>query len=199
MEPSSMESATSAVPKWDKARLTGQLVRVWPYARGMYARDMLYHCWALMENEGMAKKIFHSSFHPPECDVDWRGDLTEFVTYFSQPTRLLQICQHAQTQELAGMIWFEEIVAQCRASCGIIFAKKFWGPLTKEASRICMDYAFYALDIPALYSFTPWPEAKRHAQQIGFEYLTSIPEMVLWEEQRLPMHVLRAKREGAHG
>lgn len=193
------ETSTAPLPRYDKARLTGKLVRIWPYVRGQYPRDILYTCWSAMEREGMSQKVFHSSYWPSESPFDWRGDLTEFVTYFSQTNRLLQICQAIENEDLAGLIWFEDIVPQKRASCGIWFKRQYWGPLTLEASQICKDYAFYGLDIPKLYSFTPWPEAKRHAQKIGFEYVTSIPELVQAEEEAYPMNVLVAKRGEDNG
>src|ERR1044071_1776955 len=75
-------SSTVGAPSPDA--LTGAVVRLWPYAPGVYGRDALYRVWKLMEDDGATKRAFWDDAH-----VQTGGDLVSFVTMFNGPQRLL--------------------------------------------------------------------------------------------------------------
>lgn len=181
---------------FDVNRLAGTHVRLWPYARGWYPRDILYRCWLVMERDGATARVFHSSVSPPDIPYSQQGDLTEFVTLLADPRRVVLIVQAAATDDILGLIWFDDLIPQHRALCNIFMCKAAYGPAAEEASTLAAAYAFEHLQVPTLWAFTPWPVAVAHAKSIGFQVLAQLPGLV---PGGMPMCALKMERRSGDG
>jgi len=188
-------SEPSHKPGYDISRLTGKLVKLWPYSRGLYPRDILYRVWAAMEQDNAAHLVFHGQQVPSDMIYTWRGDLTEFIKYFDQPTRLLVICECIEDKEIAGFIWFDDVVPGFRALANIFFRRKYYGQVSHEASILAKEYAFDGLGIKSLWAFTPWLWAAKHAESIGFEKIVVLPGLYIVDGQLRDAYVLKLNRE----
>lgn len=172
--------------------LQGQHVRLYPYARGAFPRNVLYAAWRLVEDDGAAPKLFYAQ---PAATEAQRGDLEEFVTYFTDPKRRLYLAQSLKTDELAGMVWFDDIQPGHRAAANVFFRRRFWGAAALEGSRLALGHAFAVLNLASIWAYTPWPNAVRHAQRAGMEMMACLPGFVMIEGVPRDIHVLRVRRE----
>lgn len=172
--------------------LQGQHVRLYPYQREGFPRDVLYACWKAMEDDGAALKLFYAQ--PAASDAQ-RGDLTEFVAYMTDPKRLVYLAQSLKTDELAGMVWFDDIQPGHRAAANVFFRRRFWGPAAAEGSRLALGQAFVTLNLASIWAYTPWPNAVRHAQRAGMRPITVLPAFVLVGGTPRDIHILRVTRE----
>lgn len=189
---------------YDLEKLEGQYVRLWPYSRGYYPRDTLYHLWRLVEEDNAAPSLFHSQLCPiPTVPYEWRGDLVEFVKVFESESRILLIAQSVQKDEIAGFFWFDDVVSKFRASCNIFYRRRYWGHPAREASRLAIGYGFEFLEFKSVWAYTPWDHAAKHAEAVGFHPLISLPEMFQSQNsdgKLYPLHILRLTRqEWDHG
>jgi hypothetical protein len=172
--------------------LTGSLVRLYPYDRGAFPREVLYAMWRAVEDDHASRYLFYGQV----CqDEHHRGDLQEFVTYFTDPKRLLYIAQSLRTDELAGMVWFDDIQPGYRAAANVYFRRRSWGPAALEGSRLAIGAAFDALKLEHVWAYTPWDHAVRHAKRAGMMPVALLPGFVRIDGQPRDIHVLRLKRE----
>jgi hypothetical protein len=104
--------------------LTGQHVRLYPYQRGAFPREVLYACWRAVEDEGAAPRLFYAQLCADEAH---RGDLPEFIAYMTDPKRLVYIAQRLKDDSLAGLVWFDDIVPGYRAAANIFYRRRCWG------------------------------------------------------------------------
>ena len=172
--------------------LSGQYVRLYPYQRGAFPREVLYACWRAVEDEGAARLLFYAQ---PVTDEAQRGDLTEFVSYMTDPKRLLYIAQNLKTDQLAGMVWFDDIQPGYRAAANVFFRRRSWGAPALEGSRLALGHVFETLHVESIWAYTPWPHAVRHAQRAGMMPVALLPGFVRVDGVARDIHVLRLRRE----
>lgn len=168
--------------------VTAPPLTLYPYTRSAY-RSLLGVLWQLMEREGATRKVFYAQQGP---DVE-RGDLTEFVTYFSDPKRHLLIA--VDTEEPVGMVWFDAEIPGHRASVSIFYARKVWGERSRQATRDAFAWAFKALDVPSIWGYTPHRTAVRHGLAAGAEIVAVLPEFAVVDGAPANVTILRVLRE----
>ena len=177
--------------------LSGQHVRLYPYVRGAFPRETLYALWRAVEDDGAAARLFYAQ---PALEESHRGDLTEFIAYFTDPKRVLYIAQSLKTDQVAGMVWFDDIQVGHRAAANVFFRRRYWGAAAGEGSRLALDAAFETMGVAAIWAYTPWPHAVRHAERAGMREVAVLPEFICIEGRPHDLHVLRVCREDrAHG
>lgn len=180
----------------DAPQLTGQHVRLWPYVRGLYPRDLPYRLWAMLEAEGGGETLFYGQV-TPQTEVDTRGDLLEFCRSFDPSAgRYLLTVEAIATGELAGLWWFDDYVPKARACINVWMRRRYWGEPTQEACRLAIGYGFAVLDIPAIWAFTPWPMAQALAVRAGFTHVATLPGFVPIKGTLRDVQVYRLPKEG---
>ena len=172
--------------------LTGRYVRLYPYQRGAFPREVLYACWRAVEDEGAARLLFYAQ---PVAQESERGDLTEFVSYFTDAKRVVYIVQNLKTDELAGMIWFDDIQPGYRAAANVFFRRRAWGAPALEGSRLALGHVFETLGVQSIWAYTPWKHAVRHATRAGMMPVALLPGFVRIDGVARDIHVLRLRRE----
>jgi hypothetical protein len=165
-----------------EALLTGERVRLWPYAPALFPRDTLYQVWQLLEAEQAWERLFWWQDVPEPQ----RGDLLSFATYMRDKIPLL--VQRRQDGALCGLIYFDEAIAGLRANISIWFAKAAWGAAAIEAGEIATRYGHQCLGFPALWGVTPWKAAARFAQKCGYRHVMTLERYVRIHHKPMPMH-----------
>jgi hypothetical protein len=176
----------------DASTLTGQHVRLYPYLRGEFPRGTFYALWRAVDAEGAIDKLFYAQPVNP-APFSMRGDLSEFVRYFDDPKRLLFIAQSLKTDDLAGLVWFDEMQAGHRAAVNVFYRRRMWGAPAREGTRLACRFMFEAHGLAAIWGFTPWMAAVTHGLAIGFHRLTTLPEFVVIDGTPRDLHILRAR------
>lgn len=149
--------------------LTGERVRVWPYAKGLYPESILAHMWSMINDAGAAHKVFWAHNRNEKLDT---VNLGFFLSYMSQCLPLL--VQDLESQEMIGMVWLDEIIMGHRSNINMFYRRKAWGSKAKEASQICLRYSFEAFKFDTLWGMTPWREARNHAVKAGFKHVATL-------------------------
>lgn len=193
-----MDLATSNIQDYDLHNLHGELVSVWPYMRGYFAADLPYQIWATMVKEDALKLVFFEQPDSP-TPIPVYADLTYFCEFMADPKKIFLLVTSAENQELAGLIWFDGIVANCRGSANYWFRRKYWGNATREACKIGMDYCFNFLKWESIWGYTPWMTSVKTTNAIGFEYVTKIPQATKALGKMRDIHVSVMKKENYHG
>ena len=152
-------------------RLTGERVKLWPYARGIYARDILYRLWRVVEDHEAASKMFCGS---QDEDI-LKGDLVSFVKYFDDPGRYLLIVTDLTGDDIAGCIWFDDLMPKFRAFGSVFMRQKYGGEGSMEAVRMALGYAYTVLEVESVWGVTPWRTAKQLCTRCGFEDVALLP------------------------
>jgi hypothetical protein len=185
------------MPDFDLAKLEGEHCRIFPYTRGYYPRDILYHAWKIMEDDQEAARVFHGYLgYDDRTPIPHRGDLAQFCQYFEASTgRLLVLCQSKADGRLAGFVWGDDVIPEFRALVNIFFAKPYRGIVALEGGHLALRYAFDALKLQYLWGFTPWPAAKRYCQRLGFKSIGVLPAFNRIDGEARDMHVLRLRAE----
>lgn len=178
---------------FDVSALDSPFCALRPYVRGHVARDALYWMWRAMEEDAAADKVFHGQL-PGNLPFSLRGDLPAFCAYFSEPGRLTAMVFPRPPEELAGFIWFDDLVPGFRANANLFFRRKYRGAVALEAGKLALRYAFEGLGLQELWAFTPWREAAGYARRLGFQPVATLPKIVQAGEQRADMQVLRLGR-----
>lgn len=159
-------------------RHEGLICSVWPYLRGHFGRDFLYHLWCLIEAEKDWPSIFWE-YKPSDTPISQHGDVVEWVHYMESlldPKSLL-IVQDNLSGQIAGLIWFNRQKPES-AFGSIWISKKFRGQqLPREAVRLGLEYAFYARGWKQVFAITPWPIARNLLKRCGWSELAAVPEM----------------------
>lgn len=165
--------------------LTGALVRLWPYAPGVYGRDALYRVWKLMEDDGATKQAFWD---------DAQGDLVSFVQMFAGPERLLLMIERIDTGTLCGCFWVSQMVPGHQAFVGMWMQRWHRGPVTVDAARLALDYVFAAGNFRQLWALTPWLSGMAICRRMGFEDVAVLPKFCRDGETERAVHVYRLRR-----
>lgn len=168
-------STASAISELD--RYTGVHVRVLPYVRGCYPRDMLYRLWHVIEQEGASEKLFFSGF-PRGTPISCHGDLIHFMQVCSEPGRVTLLIESVADQELAGAFWFEDFIPDWRCLASIFIRRKYWGAISEEAARLSLAYAFEQFNLQAIWALTPWATARSLSQRCGLTEVATLPGFV---------------------
>lgn len=172
--------------------LTGLHVRLYPYVRGAFPRELLYALWRAVEDEGASRLLFYAQ---PVTEEAQRGDLQEFVSYLTDPKRVLYVAQSLKDDSLAGMVWFDDIQPGYRAAANVFFRRRAWGAPALEGSRLALAAAFDTLGLESIWAYTPWLHAVRHAKRAGMMPVALLPGFVRIDGAARDIHVLRLKRE----
>lgn len=174
--------------------LTGQAVRLWPYAPGVYGRDALYQVWKMMEEDGATKQAFWDEAH-----LENGADLASFVQMFSGPQRLLLMIERRETGKLCGCFWVSQMVPGHQAFVGMWMRKSARGACSTEAAQLALAYTFEIGAFRQLWALTPWVNAAVLCQQMGFVEIACLPEFCQWASDYKDIHVLRLTREAFDG
>lgn len=172
-------------------------VRLFPYCRGYVSRDILYHCWQMVEREGATDRLFYnqrlSAEHTP---LSTRGDLVEFVKLFESDIfyRPLLIII-ANDTDLAGLFWFDDLVHGNRAFASVFYRRRYWGAFARQASMEALRYGFETFDLDSIWAASPFKTAVNHAKSLGFQMVASIPESVMIDSVPHAIEILRLKKE----
>jgi hypothetical protein len=149
-------------------------IRLLPYMRGAYGRDVLYGLWCLVEQDGAAARLFYAQ----ACtDETTRGDLVEFVTYFSSPERHLLIVTEKADTAILGLVWFDRVAGQEHALLGLWYRRKTTR-LAREGTALACRYALHVLGYARLCGFTPWRTAVQHVLAIGWQQVATLPHFI---------------------
>lgn len=174
-----METALQGTsPSGHRYELEGKLCRVWPYLRGHFSRDFLYRLWLLIEAEGDWPYLFWDS-DKSDTPVEMRGDLVEWIHFMEtmlDPKTLLLV-QSTETQEIAGMIWFNK-QKKTSAFGSIWISKKYRGALTREAISLGLEFGFYMKRWSTIYAITPWTIARNLLLHCGFKEVAKLRDLV---------------------
>lgn len=169
------------------------LARLVPYHRAVFPRDTLWHLWSLMESQGAAPLLFHGQQGPEST----RGDLVAFVRLLepAQGETYLLLATRPDSAELEGFVWFDDIVRlgenTVRAAFNVCYRRRFWGQPAREASRMALRYGCEILGFSAIWGWTPWPVAARHAEAIGMTRMATLPGFAAGSRDLSLFRVLR--------
>ena len=144
--------------------LTGSLVRLWPYAPGVYGRDALYRVWKAMEDDGATKQAFWDDTHP-----ETGADLVSFVKLFSGTDRVLLMIERLDTGKLCGCFWGGQVAIGHQAFVGMWRCKEARGACSVDAARVALRYTFQVGAFQQLWALTPWRVAGVLCRKMGFE------------------------------
>lgn len=173
------DAGTRATQRYDTTLLQGEGYQIWPYARGLFRGDALWHLWQAMSEERALGRVFYEAEY---------ADLETLVQYFETRNCLLFLV--VRDQQIMGATWFTD-VRQYRASIGIFYRKAFQGPRAREATdrvcRFCADVYRW----PQIIGLTPWRAAVRHGQAIGFRLMATLPGFVAIRGKAMPLYIVR--------
>lgn len=189
---SSTVGAIANLPANSLDRYIGQQVRLWPYLRGAYTKDVLYRLWLLVAKaEG-----FHQLFWGLHETESRHGDLEHFCRYFSEESgRQLFIMEAVQKDEIAGFLWLDEVVPSYRGIGSIFMSPAYRGKAATEAVRLFCDYIFTYVELQSIWGVTPWPQAARIITEVGFERVAVLPQFALVQGISYDVRIFRLLRE----
>lgn len=174
--------------------LTGEHVRLWPYAPGVYGRDALYRLWRLMEDDGATKQAFWDEAH-----YESGADLVSFVKLFGGSNRLLLMIERIETGKLCGCFWVSQMTAGHQAFVGMWMRRGSRGSLSIESAQLALRYTFESGGFRQLWALTPWANAAVLCRQMGFHEIACLPEFCQWETGYKDIHMLRLTKEAFDG
>ncbi len=172
--------------------MIGEHVRLHYYQRGVFPRATLYTLWRHVEDAGAWRQLFYAQ--PVQDEIE-RGDLTEFVKYFTDPGRILFLAQSLKTDDLAGMVWFDDLVPGFKATANIFFRRRYWGAPALEGARLGLGHIFDTLKVESIWAYTPWKHAVSHAERAGMMRVATLPGYVRVDGAPRDIHVMRVRRE----
>jgi hypothetical protein len=178
------------------AQLTGERVRLWPYAPGVgYPPTQLYAVWDLFERENLWRRVFYQRDTPEDLRA-----LEHFLPWWDQRHVLLVEDLHrGGLVDLGGIVWFDELTRGLRANINIAYARRLWGAPCREATRLACAYAFRHFELRAIWGLTPWPAATRHGLACGFRLHTTLPDWVMRRGKPMPLSMIVAERQPTPG
>lgn len=177
-------------------RYIGQHVRLWPYLRGAYSKDLLYRLWALVAKE----EAFHHLFWGLHEVESRHGDLEHFCRFFGEETgRQLFIVQAIEKDELAGFLWLDDVVPFHRGIGSVFMSPAYRGKAAAEAVRLFCDYCFTNMGIQSIWGVTPWPEAANLIMGVGFERMALLPQFAMVKGISHDVRIFRLLKEQFHG
>ena len=172
--------------------IAGEHVRLHLFQRSGFPRATLYTLWRYVEDAGAYQQLFYAQ---PVQDENDRGDLIEFVNYFTDSKRILYICQSLKTDDVAGMVWFDDIQPGWKAAANIFFRRRYWGKPALEGARLALGHIFDTLKVESIWAYTPWKHAISHAERAGMIAVALLPGFVRINGAPRDIHVLRVLRE----
>ena len=190
-----MEQALDYRKERDLSFLQGKHVRMWPYSRGEFPRDVLYRLWRA--TEGLEDLIFFGSDDDNMSSYKRRGDLTEFMIYMAEPTRFVLIAE--VKDEIAGAFWIDQVKPRFSGAASYFYRRKFWGHAAREASSIGCRYGFEILELEQLWGMTPWMTSIKHARVQGAKLIATLPGFYLIDGLPHDCYVSRLTKEDYYG
>lgn len=187
-------TAAATEPASSSPKLEGTLVRLWPYQRGAFARDVLYHLWRMVEDNHAGPRLFWGHHSHPLL----HSDLTAFCEFFDayqHPDRLLLIVQDIASDAIAGFMWFDDVIPNHRAFGSIFMDPRFRGDASREAVTIFTEYGVGVLGLNSVWGLTPWPEACRLIERCGYQRIATLPDFGLVQEKPVTVFVYRWRKE----
>lgn len=185
---------SSTVLETSRDCFEGSLVKLYPYWRGAIRRTILIELWAIMEETNGGDIVFYSGQHP-ETPVARRGDPTEFIQYFSDEKRSLLIIQDKASEQIAGFTWFDDFIPDYRCMCGLFFRKNYRGKIAEEGAKLSIRYAHDILRVRDIWGFTPWVHARKFAEKIGMEWITTLPGLFKINDKPADIYVTKISKE----
>ena len=192
-----MEQSSTALQlenSYDFNHLKGDLVNIWPFVHGHFARDLPYQIWSAMEKEDAIKLVFYEN-KQQTTPVSTNADLAYFTKFFSDPDKILLLVTSTDGEDLAGLIWFDNVIPYYRANCSYWFKRKYWGNPVREACYRGMDYCFNFLGFQALWGFTPWRTSLKTTNSLGWSLVATLPKYTLSFGKERDLYVSMMKRE----
>ena len=171
--------------------MIGQHVRLHLFSRSSFPRQTLYTLWRYVEDAGAYRQLFYAQ---PVQDETERGDLIEFVNYFTDPKRIMFIAQSLKTNDVAGMVWFDDIQPGWKAAANIFFRRRYWGQPALEGTKLGLRQMFDTLKLESIWAYTPWKHAITHAERAGMIRVALLPGFVRIDGAPRDIHVLRVLR-----
>jgi len=180
--------------------LTGQHVKLYPYVRGYFPPETLYTLWHLMRAQGAIGKLFYGRLPSAEAPPHRLcGDLVHFVKFFEpeEPNArpLLLVQSQKQPEDIAGMVWFDDMIPEHRAAGSVFYRRKYWGEPAREATRLAIAWAFAVLKVESCWAYTPWKTGRRHAQAVGMNLVATLPGYVVVDTTPTDLDIYRITRE----
>ena len=172
------------------ALLTGEQVQLFPYQRAVYGRDTLYWMWRMVEAEGTSATIFYTQGCAHEAE---RGDLVEFVRYFSDPLRHVLTVVRLSDRLPIGLVWFDRVADQRHGLIGVWY-QRHTTRLAREGTRLATRYAFEVLGFARLDGWTPWKPAVRHGLALGWQPVATLPQLITLDGTPHDVYVLRMEK-----
>jgi RimJ/RimL family protein N-acetyltransferase len=169
-------------------------IRLWPYQRGLYARDVLYLVWRMLEDAQAQDQLFWGVHDAPEI----KGDLVACVRFFDDPGRHLVLVSTADHTDWVGCAWFDDLVPGYRCFGSIFVKPQYRGTHSREVLQQCCAYAFATLGIEQIWGVTPWPLARNLCLRSGFEEVAILPGFTKLNGELRDAYIVRKVRE-THG
>jgi RimJ/RimL family protein N-acetyltransferase len=183
--------------------LTGEHVRLHLYRRGAWPPETLFTLWQAMRADGALEKVFWGIPPGGQAPFSMQGDLVSFVKLFDPdpPARRdVLIAESLVHQgELVGAFWFDDHVPGVRVAGSVWYRRRFWGVAAREASKLAVRWGFATFDVPAIWAYTPWPVAARHAEAEGLQVVARLPDYIHAEGRLHDLYVLKVLREEVSG
>jgi RimJ/RimL family protein N-acetyltransferase len=171
-------------------------VRLLPYVRGAYPKDLLYRLWSLVAKDD----AFHQLFWGLHLEESKHGDLEHFCRYFAEDSgRMLFVVQSVNKDEIAGFIWLDDVIPGFRGLGSVCMAQAYRGKSALEAVRLFCDYSFHELGLQTIWGVTPWPAASGLITHAGFERMAELPEFALVQGKTLDVRIFRLTKEQFYG
>lgn len=164
---------------------TGRYATIIPYIRGISPRETLLHWWLLLEECKGVPSIFWSQACAAET---LRGDPIAFCAAFAN--RLACGIYANTTQNLVGFTWIEHIKLGHHAQFGMWYSRRAWGNVARDGTFLTTQLVFEAVNIQALYGFTPWKLALRHGLTLGWKHVGTLPGFAIVRDERRDMYVM---------
>lgn len=142
-------------------------LRIIPYARHSgFPPDTLYCVWKAMHDDGILARVFYEE--PVE-------DLESFVAYMQKTVLFVVVTR--ETPAIVGAAWFTNVTPY-RGNVGVWYRKEIQGTYGRDISRRILTYVFHRFGWRHVWGFTPWLQAARHGEKVGFKRIATLPHFV---------------------
>lgn len=142
------------------------MVRVRPYIRERYDRDILYILWQLIEEHPEDwREIFWSDAEDWPWPEEWFGDLSYFIGYLTNPKdhKVIFFVIDEKENRLIGFTWFNNInIKEATCDSNIWMHRAYRGARTIEAMEKSVKMMF-AAGIETIYGTTKNAKSRNNA------------------------------------
>lgn len=160
--------------------LASPTLLVVPYARHSgFPGDTLHHVYTAMQTAKVMDQVFYE---------DHIEDLESFVEYMRKA--LLYIVITRDPVNIVGAAWFTN-VSPYRANVGVWYRKEIQGEIGRQISRRICTYIFHTYGWQYIWGLTPWRQAAKHGEKIGFKPIATLPDFVKVGNQLRDLYVIR--------